>query len=120
MTKKTGKAVRTAPKTPATAIDTSIDTSDVNPPALTSPAETRKPEPAPSETASTEPASVKLPDMEALSTNLARLVGESGKVVSAYLKPLESGKSNSDMAEHVADAVKTLGRVAADLATPAR
>ena len=112
MTKKTGKAVRTAPKTPATAIDTSIDTSDVNPPALTSPAETRKPEPAPSETASTEPASVKLPDMEALSTNLARLVGESGKVVSAYLKPLESGKSNSDMAEHVADAVKTLGRVA--------
>ncbi len=56
--------------------------------------------------------STPLPDFDALSRNMARLVEESGKALAAYIKPLESGKTNPDMAEHVGDAVKTLGHVA--------
>ncbi len=52
------------------------------------------------------------PDIDALSRNMTRLVEESGKAIAAYMKPLESGKANPDMAEHVGDAVKTLGHVA--------
>ncbi|MDB5510049.1 MAG: class poly(R)-hydroxyalkanoic acid synthase [Hyphomicrobiales bacterium] len=53
-----------------------------------------------------------VPDFEALSKNMARLVEEGGKAVAAYMKPLEEGRTNPDLAEHVEDAVKTFGHVA--------
>jgi polyhydroxyalkanoate synthase len=56
--------------------------------------------------------SMPMPDFEALSMNLARLVEEGGKALAAYLKPMEEGKINSDQNSTVEDAAKTLGKVA--------
>ena len=53
-----------------------------------------------------------VPDFEALSRNTARLVEEGGRALAAYLRPLEEGRTNADLAENVGDAVKTFGRVA--------
>ncbi len=52
-----------------------------------------------------------VPDFNALSQNMARLVEQGGKVAAAYFKPLEEGRTNNDVADHVEDAVKTLGHV---------
>ncbi|MDB5594674.1 MAG: phaC [Hyphomicrobiales bacterium] len=66
-------------------------------------------------------AQLPVPDFEALSRNMARLVEEGGKAFAAYLKPLEEGHTNPDLAEHVEDAVKTFGHVAEHwLSDPAR
>ena len=53
-----------------------------------------------------------LPDFETMSRNAARLVEEGGRAMAAYLKPLEEGRTNADLADSVGDAVKTFGRVA--------
>jgi polyhydroxyalkanoate synthase len=50
-------------------------------------------------------------DPEAFAKNLARLIEEGGRALSAYLKPREEGELTDELAEHVADAVKTLGQV---------
>jgi len=66
-------------------------------------------------------AAMPIPDFTALSQNLARLVEQGGKAAAAYFRPLEDGRTNSDVAEHVEDAVKTLGHVAEHwLSDPAR
>lgn len=62
--------------------------------------------------AAPEGANMPVPDFNALSQNLARLVEQGGKVAAAYFKPLEEGRTNTDVADHVEDAVKTLGHVA--------
>ena len=54
----------------------------------------------------------RLPDFEALSLNLAKLVEEGGKALAAYLRPIEEGKVNSETADTVGDAAKTLGKIA--------
>ena len=60
-------------------------------------------------------------DAEMFARNLARLVEEGGKALSAYLKPREQGAVKDDFADHVTDAVKTLGQVAEYwLSDPAR
>ena len=51
-------------------------------------------------------------DPEAFAKNLARLVEEGGRALSAYLKPREEGELSDELAEQMADAVKTLGQVA--------
>jgi polyhydroxyalkanoate synthase subunit PhaC len=51
-------------------------------------------------------------DPEAFAKNLARLVEEGGRALSAYLKPREEGELADELAEQMADAVKTLGQVA--------
>jgi polyhydroxyalkanoate synthase len=52
-------------------------------------------------------------DIEAFSHNLARLVEESGRALAAYLKPREEGRDdNSELADEIAEVVKTLGQVA--------
>ncbi len=51
-------------------------------------------------------------DPDAFARNLARLVEESGKAMAAYLKPREDGKAREEMAEEIADVVKTLSQVA--------
>ena len=53
-----------------------------------------------------------LPEFEALSMNAARLVEVGGKALAAYLKPMEEGRTNADLADSVGDAVKTFGKVA--------
>jgi len=60
----------------------------------------------------TEPVKVGDVDVEVLARNVARLIEEGGKALAAYLKPREEGKVKSDIADHVTDAVKTVGRVA--------
>ena len=50
-------------------------------------------------------------DMDAFANNLARLVEEGGKALAAYIRPREDGKKDQ-MADEVADAVKTIGNVA--------
>ncbi len=65
--------------------------------------------------------SMPMPDFQVLSQNLAKLVEEGGKAAAAYLKPMEQGRTNPVLAEHVEDAVKTLGHVAEHwLSDPAR
>jgi polyhydroxyalkanoate synthase len=51
-------------------------------------------------------------DYEALAKNLARMMEEGGKALSAYLNPREQGKVNDDSVTEWADVFKTLGKVA--------
>ena len=50
-------------------------------------------------------------DYEAIGRNLARMVEEGGKALAAYMKPREEGRIKPELAEDLADAIKTLGRV---------
>jgi poly[(R)-3-hydroxyalkanoate] polymerase subunit PhaC len=59
----------------------------------------------------TEPAKVGSVEIEAYAHNLARLIEEGGKALAAYLKPREEGKIKNDMADSVADVVKTIGQI---------
>ena len=60
----------------------------------------------------TEPAKTGSIDYEAFGRNLARMIEEGGKALAAYMKPREEGKIKGEMAEDIADVVKTVGRVA--------
>jgi polyhydroxyalkanoate synthase subunit PhaC len=51
-------------------------------------------------------------DPEAFAKNLARLVEEGSRALSAYLKPREEGQLTDELTEKMTDAVKTLGQVA--------
>src|SRR5262249_39618856 len=51
-------------------------------------------------------------DVEALTTNMARLIEEGGRAVAAYVRPRENGTRKVDYSDEVADAVRTLGQVA--------
>ena len=57
-------------------------------------------------------ASLPLPNIEALSRNIARLIEEGGKVAAAFLAPRESGAAKSSFGDEISDAVATLGKVA--------
>jgi poly[(R)-3-hydroxyalkanoate] polymerase subunit PhaC len=59
----------------------------------------------------TQPAKTGAVEIEALARNIARMVEEGGKALAAYMKPREQGKIKSEMAEDVADMVKTVGQV---------
>src|SRR5690242_6566382 len=59
-----------------------------------------------------EPVNATAVDYEALARNLARLVEQGGKALAAYMKPREEGKIKPELADGIADAVKTLGVVA--------
>jgi polyhydroxyalkanoate synthase len=60
----------------------------------------------------TEPAKVGSIDYEAFGRNLARMIEEGGKALAAYMKPREEGKIKGEMADNLADVVKTVGHVA--------
>jgi polyhydroxyalkanoate synthase len=51
-------------------------------------------------------------DPEAFARNLARVIEEGGRALSAYLKPREEGELADELAEQMTDAVKTIGQVA--------
>jgi polyhydroxyalkanoate synthase len=55
---------------------------------------------------------VPLPDFGKLSVNLARATKEVQKALAAYMKPIEQGQTNNEIAAQVADCVNTLGKVA--------
>ena len=58
------------------------------------------------------PSTLPMPNIEALSRNIARLIEEGGKVAAAFLAPRESGEVKSTLSEDMSDAVSTLGKVA--------
>ena len=51
-------------------------------------------------------------DVEAFSANLARIIEQGGRASRRYLKPREAGRDDGQLAEEVAEVVKTLGHVA--------
>ncbi|MDR6954327.1 polyhydroxyalkanoate synthase [Ancylobacter sp. 3268] len=78
------------------------------------------PQPAPASAPTPAPRTAERPnppapgpvDFETFAGNLARLVEEGGKAMAAYLRPREEGRVKDDIAEEVADVMKTLGHVA--------
>lgn len=52
-----------------------------------------------------------VPDLEAMSANMARLVEEYGKATAAYLKPIEERRAKTGAADEMSDMVKTLVHV---------
>ena len=60
----------------------------------------------------TEPAKIGSIDYEAFASNLARMIEEGGKALAAYMKPREEGKIKGELADDIADVVKTIGQVA--------
>ncbi|MGH6800802.1 MAG: class I poly(R)-hydroxyalkanoic acid synthase, partial [Methylocella sp.] len=61
------------------------------------------------------------PDFERLSYNLARLVEQGGRALAAYFKPQESNEARSNVSNGVADALRSIGRIAEHwLSDPAR
>jgi polyhydroxyalkanoate synthase len=75
---------------------------------------------SPSTTLSPPPPASPLPNIEALSRNIARAVEEGGKLLAAYLKPLENGEAKKGQGDDLADIVTTLGRVAEYYASDAK
>jgi polyhydroxyalkanoate synthase len=76
--------------------------------------------PSPAVAASPPPIATPLPNIEALSRNIARAVEEGGKLLAAYLKPLENGEAKKGQGDDLADIVTTLGRVAEYYASDAK
>jgi polyhydroxyalkanoate synthase len=64
------------------------------------------------EAGATSASTTPLPNFEALSRNIARLIEEGGKVIAAYLKPRELGATAAGPGDEVATVVTALGRVA--------
>ncbi|MGB8901216.1 MAG: hypothetical protein WCC90_19165 [Methylocella sp.] len=52
------------------------------------------------------------PDFERLSYNLARLVEQGGRALAAYFKPSENNGAKSNVSNGVADALRSIGRIA--------
>ena len=82
------------------------------------PAMAEKAEPRPSAKGERAPAAdpgealQPLPDMEAVARTMGRLIENSGKVMSAYLKPLEAGGIKPPSGDEVVQTMNSLGRVA--------
>lgn len=52
-----------------------------------------------------------LPNFDALGHNIASLIEESGKVMAAYLKPLEAGERTPEVSEEIVIAITSIGKV---------
>jgi polyhydroxyalkanoate synthase len=70
----------------------------------------QQPAKAPAAETAKEPS--KTVNVEVFAHNLARMIEEGGKALSAYMKPREEGKIKGEMADDVTDVVKTVGHVA--------
>ena len=75
--------------------------------------------PSPPAVAASSP-QIPFPNVEALSRNIARAIEEGGKLLAAYLKPMESGEAKRAQGDDVAEVVTTLGRVAEYYASDAQ
>jgi polyhydroxyalkanoate synthase len=108
------KAARAEAKPPSEQM-CPVPAAEAAPPIATAPRPAAPP-PAPAPASRATP----LPNVEALSRNIARAVEEGGKVLAAYLKPRETGEVKIGPGEDIADMVTTLGRVAEYYASDAR
>jgi polyhydroxyalkanoate synthase subunit PhaC len=77
------------------------------PPSVAAPSQSQETPPPPR-----GPAPLPVPNIEALSRNIARLFEEGGKVAAAFLAPRESGEIKATFGDDISDAVATLGKVA--------
>ncbi len=68
--------------------------------------------PSAEKTAPAAPRETPLPNFEAMSRNVARLIEEGGKVLAAYMQPRQTGNAAPQPNSEIADAVASLGRVA--------
>src|SRR6185437_10908661 len=59
-----------------------------------------------------EPPKIRAVDVEVFAKNLARLVEEGGRALSAYMRPREQGLTKDAPSPEMGDAVKTLASVA--------
>ena len=75
--------------------------------------------PSPPAVAASSP-QIPFPNVEALSRNIARAIEEGGKLLAAYLKPMETGEAKRAQGDDVAEVVTTLGRVAEYYASDAQ
>ena len=75
--------------------------------------------PSPPAVAASSP-QIPFPNIEALSRNIARAIEEGGKLLAAYLKPMETGEAKRAQGDDVAEVVTTLGRVAEYYASDAQ
>ncbi|MBB5751217.1 class I poly(R)-hydroxyalkanoic acid synthase [Prosthecomicrobium pneumaticum] len=80
------------------------------PPATVAPRERPAVKPAPG-AAERPPLSFVPRDPEAFAKNLSRLIEEAGKAATAFIKPRQEGKVESDYSEQISDVVKTLAEV---------
>ena len=71
----------------------------------------KKPIKEPAKEAAKETPAIGSAEVEVFAHNIARMVEEGGKALSAYLRPREEGKIKSEMADSVTDVVKTIGQV---------
>ena len=108
-------AAARASKPPAGSAQTFTPPPADRPSANEQPQVTRDPtgKPAGPEAAAAAPPPPPLPDLDALSHNVARLIEEGGRVAAAFLAPRESGETTpTAFSEDVGDAIATLGKVA--------
>jgi polyhydroxyalkanoate synthase len=52
------------------------------------------------------------PDFERMAYNIARFIEQGGKALAASLKPPENGEAKSDLSNEIADAARSIGRIA--------
>lgn len=82
------------------------------------PSETPKPKPAAApapaspQPAGGEPIAATIPNFERLAQNATRMIEEGSRVMAAYMRPLESGENPNNATNEIADAIRSLGKVA--------
>ncbi|MFV0281875.1 MAG: PHA/PHB synthase family protein [Rhodoblastus sp.] len=59
-----------------------------------------------------EPIVATIPNFERLAQNVSRMMEEGSRVLAAYIKPLEAGENPGNSSNEIADAVRSLGKVA--------
>ncbi len=99
---RTPPRVESEPATPSAAVEAAAPPKKEAEPART----------AAGEIVATESRETPLPNFEALSRNIARLIEEGGKVIGAYLKPRETGETQAEPGGEIVEIVTALGRVA--------
>jgi polyhydroxyalkanoate synthase len=87
---------------------------------LATPLAKPQPAPEPAKPKAPEPSQTPLPNFEQLSRNVARYIEEGGKVLAAYLKPIETGETKLEPSEEMGQMFTTLGRVAEYYASDAQ
>ena len=89
--------------------------------AMTPPAPKPAPEAKPDPGPAGAPVVATIPNFEKLAHNVTRMMEEGSRVMAAYMKPLEKGENPGNAGSEIAEAVKSIGRVAEYwLSDPAR
>jgi polyhydroxyalkanoate synthase len=81
-------------------------------PAAPSPKGETAPPPAAAAGAFGASAPYRMPDVEALASNVARVIEHSGKALAAFMRPREAGEIKAVLADDIGEMVRSLGHVA--------